>query len=56
MSESGAIESNNAVMLRLNREGETNVQRLAGSAISRLREHVQMRESALRIARPADPD
>ncbi len=43
-------------ILRVNREGEQDAQRLADRAISLLREHVQRRESALRIARPSDPD
>ena len=43
-------------ILRLNREGEEDVQRLANRAISLLREHIQKRESALRIARLSDPD
>ena len=40
-------------ILRLNREGEQDVQRLANRAISVFREHIQKRESALRMA---DPD
>ena len=43
-------------ILRLNREGEQNVQRLASRAVGLLREYIQKRESALRIARPSDPD
>jgi hypothetical protein len=43
-------------ILRLNREGEHNAQRLANRAVSGLREHIQKRESALRVARPSDPD
>jgi acetate kinase len=42
-------------ILRLNRDGEQNVQRLASRAVSLLREHIQKRESALRIAKPSEP-
>lgn len=37
-------------ILRLNREGEQDVQRLANRAISAFREHIQKRESALRLS------
>jgi hypothetical protein len=41
-------------ILRLNQEGETNVQRLANRAIGLLREHILKRESALRLT--SNPD
>jgi uncharacterized protein YoaH (UPF0181 family) len=41
-------------ILRLNREGEKDVQRLANRAISSYREHIQKRESALRLTREPD--
>jgi hypothetical protein len=41
-------------ILRLNREGETDVQHLASRAVSLLREHIQKRESALRLT--SEPD
>ena len=41
-------------ILRLNRAGEKNVQRLASRAVSLLREHILKRESALRITSRPD--
>jgi len=41
-------------VLRLNREGENDVQRLANRAISAFREHIQKRESALRLTSQPD--
>lgn len=41
-------------ILRLNREGERDVQQLANRAISLLREHIQKRESAQRLTSGSD--
>jgi hypothetical protein len=38
-------------ILRLHREGERDTEELASRAVSLLREHIQKRESALRLAR-----
>lgn len=42
-------------ILRLHREGENDPERLAERAVSLLREHIQKRESASRIARRSEP-
>ena len=41
-------------ILRLNREGENDAQRLANRAISLLREHIQKRDSAQRLTSQRD--
>ena len=56
VSEAEALPFLAREILRLNREGEQDVQRLASRAVSLLREHIQKRESASRMARPSDPD
>ena len=43
-------------ILRLYHEGDHQAQRLANRAISHLREHIQKRESTLRLARLSDLD
>jgi hypothetical protein len=56
ISEQEALSFVAREILRLYREGEQDPQRLANRAVSQLREHIQKRESALRLARPSDPD
>ena len=41
-------------ILRLHREGEHDPEKLARAAIGLLRDHIQTRESAMRLARPAE--
>jgi hypothetical protein len=41
-------------ILRLNRDGERNPQRLANSAVSLLRQHIQKRDSAFRVTTKPD--
>ena len=43
-------------VLKLMHEGEADADRIAAIAIGHLREFLQRRESALRVARPSDPD
>ena len=56
ISETEALPFLAREILRLHREGEQNVQRLASRAVSLLREHIHKRESALRMAKPSEPD
>jgi hypothetical protein len=56
ISEQEALSFVTREILRLHREGERDARRLASRAVSLLREHIQKRESALRLAHPSDPD